>query len=266
MFKKPLLVGLAFASLLGSGAFAAGVDLLSHRAAYRLSLHNVATQGGISAVRGALVMEWRASCEGWISNQRLGFVADTNEGGDFVYDVRFSSWESLDHKKLRFNVRSFDGGTPFEEFRGQAMLEAPGKAGIANYIKPQEDSVELPAGTIFPTLHMNRLVEAAQKGQIVINHEVFDGSGPDALSSVSAFIGEAKVSMVGTGSEQHDEEVWPVRLAYYSGQSGVDTPDFQISFGLTAQGVLYDIILDYGDFALQADLEEMETFETPKCD
>ncbi|MEZ5823939.1 MAG: DUF1849 family protein [Geminicoccaceae bacterium] len=265
MKKSSLLAAIAVATAVGSTSFeAAAVDLLSHRAAYRLSLHDALASGGIVGVRGALVMEWRASCEGWISNQQLGFVADTQGGDDFMYDVRFTSWESRDHSTLRFNVRSFDGGQPFEEISGKAKLGTVGLGGVAHYDKPEESSIDLPEGTIFPTLHMNRLVEAAQAGEFVMTHEVFDGSDPEIVSTVSAFIGQARVSTVDTAAGK--EQRWPVQLAYYSGKSGVDTPDFQISFDLNERGVLYDIVFDYGDFALQADLEEMEAYETPVCE
>ena len=77
---------------------AAPVDLLSHRAAYRLSLAENGSTSAFVSVRGALVMEWRATCEGWLSTQQLGFVAQSAEGGAAVsYDVRFSSWESTDN-------------------------------------------------------------------------------------------------------------------------------------------------------------------------
>ena len=71
-------------------AAAPAVDLLSHRAAYRLSLAQ-AGRPSLAHVRGGLVLEWRAACDGWLSQQRLGFVAESDDGPGFSYDVRFSS-------------------------------------------------------------------------------------------------------------------------------------------------------------------------------
>ena len=102
----------------------------------------------MSQVRGGLVLEWRAACDGWISQQRLGFVAEADDGPGFAYDVRFSSWESLDNTQLRFNVRSFDGPNMHEEFRGLAELMAPGGTGAVHYQIPDGQDVSLPAGTI----------------------------------------------------------------------------------------------------------------------
>ncbi len=252
------------AAVLGSAApaLAAPVDLLSHRAAYRLSLADAGAVGGLSAVRGALVMEWRASCEGWLSNQQLGFVAEAAEGPGFSYDVRFSSWESVDNRKLRFNVRTRDDTGAAEDVRGQATLDGPGGAGVVNYAEPEVSVVTLPKGTLFPTEHVRSLIRAAEAGQRVVSHDVFDGSGPDALTRVTAVIGDARPAR---DAEAGGERVWPVNLAYYSLSEPDGTPSFELAFEMAADGVLYDVTLDYGDFKLKADLERMERFDAPSC-
>ena len=242
-------------------AMATPVELLSHRAAYRLTLASPSGAAGVTAVQGGLVMEWRAECDGWISSQRLGFVAATDGGPGFSYDVRFSSWESRDNTKLRFNVRSFDGLEMREEFRGEAALAGSGADGLARYDAPEGTKLDLPAGTIFPTEHVRRLIEAARSGERVVTHAVFDGSGEDALANVNAVIGPSRERTTATGTEAR----WPVNLAYYGTKVSDTLPDFQISFEMDDRGVLYDVMLDYGDFALKADLEKLEPMPAPDC-
>jgi len=241
----------------------AAVELLSHRAVYRLSLlDGTGSAGGVTNVTGGLVMEWRDSCVGAISNQRLGFVARFDDGPGFAYDVRFSSWESPDNQQLRFSVRSFDDGLLFEEFRGEATLAEDG-AGAAEFEAPPGETLTLPAGTLFPTEHLRRLIEGAELGEMVVSHDVFDGSGPEGLSRITAVIGRSKAAA-------KDEDVsgarrWPVSLAYHEATGSNELPDFEISFDLSERGVLHDLILNYDDFALKADLEQLETFEAPRC-
>ena len=258
-------IQLMAASLVGTLAFAAvaeaRVDLLSHRAAYRLSLDDGRPAKSVESVRGGLVMEWRADCDGWIMNQRLGFVATTTEGPGFVYDIRFSSWESIDNTELRFTVRNFDASELREEFRGEAALEAPGGSGLAHYEVPEESVISLPSGTIFPTEHLMRLIESAERGEYIVSHDVFDGSGPDALTNVTAFIGQAIAEPDGPKSEQR----WPISLAYHLPDHQDDVPEFEISFELTRDGVLHDVTLDYGEFALIAELESIEELPVPSC-
>jgi hypothetical protein len=255
----------ALAALLvatGVPALAAPVDLLSHRAAYRLSLAEPHASGGLASVEGALVMEWRASCEGSLSTQRLGFVAETAEGPGLSYDVRFSSWESPDNTRLRFSVRTFEGDRLAEEFRGQAALEGLGGRGLVRYTDPAPSVVELPAGTLFPTEHLRQLIAAARAGERVVTHEVFDGSGPEALTRVTAAIGPPRPA---TGDATAPRR-WPVSLAYHSVKSTDAVPEFEIAFELAEDGVLHDVTLDYGDFTLRAELEQLERFAPPRCE
>jgi EipB-like len=269
-FCLRLVAGAALSSglALGAGAppsHAAPVNLLPHRAAYRLSLAEAESSSGLAAVRGGLVLEWRAACDGWLSLQRLGFVAESDEGPGFTYDVRFSSWESRDNTQLRFNVRSFDGPRMQEEFRGLAKLEAPGAKGTARYSLPEGDVVELPAGTIFPTEHVADLIEAAQAGERVVSRQVFDGSGENALTRATAIIGRPKAVRLAGGAAE--ERRWPVGIAYFGEGKAEDDalPQFEISFDLSEGGVLHDVKLDYGEFTLDARLEKLETFEQPDC-
>lgn len=242
---------------------AAPADLLSHRAAYRLSLAEAESGAGLTQVRGGLVLEWRAHCDGWLSQQRLGFVASAAEGPGFTYDIRFSSWESPDSTQLRFNVRSFDDGQMHEEFRGQATLESPGGKGVARYTAPAGTELDLPAGTLFPTSHIQALIASAQAGTRFVTHEVFDGSGPDGLTRVTAVIGAPRtIPLVAGAGEAHG---WPVSLAYYNLAGQDALPQFEIAFDLTDQGLLQNISLDYGDFTLSAQLERLETFTEPSC-
>ncbi|MCS6877662.1 MAG: DUF1849 family protein [Geminicoccaceae bacterium] len=235
---------------------AQAVELVPHRAAYRVTLapHS---RGPVTEVRGGLVLEWRAGCEGWVSNQRLGFVAGREDGSSFSYDVRFSSWESRDGTELHFSVTSFENGKTGEEIRGRAELEAPGGPGRAVFVLPAESEMALPPGTLFPTRHIAELIRAAERGERFVAHLVFDGSGENALSNVSAVIGPARSGPEGPR--------WPVTLAYFGVGSADPTPDFTIGFELDARGVLHAVTLDYGEFVLEGRLDRLELLPRPEC-
>ena len=258
----------AWAAVVASPAAAlaaAPVDLLSYRAAYRLSLDAAGRQSAVGpsleSVRGALVLEWRADCTGWLSQQRINYVAQAAEGQGFTQDVRFSSWEAPDYTRLRFNVRNFEDGKAGETFSGAAALSAPGAKGEARYSEPAgSPPVALPPGTLFPTEHVRKLIEAAQAGERIHSSIVFDGSGAEALNLVTAVIGD------GGPAPGSGERRWPVRLAYHDAASDDALPEFEISFGLTDSGVLHDIRLDYGDFTLKGELEKLEPLAEPRCE
>ena len=269
MFRHVRLAGPGLA-LAACVAIAAPADatstttgLLSHRALYRLTLADSGSGSSLTRVRGGLVLEWRAACDGWLSQQRLGFVAEAAEGPGFAYDVRFSSWESLDRTQLRFTVRSFDGAAKEEEFRGSAKLGAPGATGTVSYTLPKPEEVGIPAGTIFPTEHIADLIAAAQAGEHILSRQVFDGSGEDALTKATAVIGRAKTTTLPDGTSQ---TVWPISVAYFPLDGDDALPQFEIAFDLSPGGVMSDVRLDYGEFTLDAALEKLETLPAPACD
>jgi len=261
-----LMVLLALAIGVGQASSAAA-GLEPHLAAYRLGLHGKQGSSALVEVRGGLVIEWRLACDGWLSRQRLGFVATTEEGPSFSHDVRFSSWEALDGSRLQYTIRSYDADGLQDEYRGEARLENGDAGGLASFSTPSEHEVKLPPGTVFPTEHLQRVLAGARAGTHFLSHEVFDGWGFDALTQITSVIGQAKEvgPSAGDASAQLTGRAWPVSMAYYNVEHPTDTPEFEASFLLVENGVLSDLVLDYGDFTLDATLEKLELFERPEC-
>jgi hypothetical protein len=236
----------------------AAAQLMPHRALYQLSLAEAG--GGLARAEGAFAIEWQAACEGYVSRQRLWFLGATEEGGLFDSDVRFSSWESRDTTMLRFTMRSFSDGELVEEYRGTAEVPRDGTPGRARYVLPEPEDMRLPPDTLFPTDHLNHLLASARRGEHLITHDVFDGSGgaSDALSAVTAVIGQA------LAEDEADERTWPVALAYHAPddhEAGV--PIFELRFLLNERGLMRDVYLDYGDFALKGTLEHISWLPLP---
>ena len=243
---------------------AAQATLEPHVAAYRLSLAGAADMANpFSEVRGGLVIEWRLACDGWLSRQRLAFVGTLQEGGDLSHDVRFSSWEALDGSRMRYSYRSYGDDELQEEFRGEAVL-APREGGVATFTTPSERRIELPAGTMFPTVHIQEVLREARAGARFVSHEVFDGAGFDALTQITSVIGQPRlVEPLADGGE--GGRAWPVSMAYYDLHTPSDTPKFEAGFLLGEDGVLRELALDYGDFKLDGALETLEVLERPDC-
>jgi hypothetical protein len=261
-----LFAGAAAAGLLG-GVSAAAAALEPHRAAYRLSLADAHQTTGLAGVNGGLVIEWQRACDGWISHQRLGFIAGSELGPNISHDVRFNSWESHDGTRMRYTVRSYEGDRLNEEYRGEAEIEPGRGGGKAHFTAPDSRDVALPPGTVFPTEHMKQVLASADSGKQIISHEVFDGWGYDALTQVNSVIGrprplEAAIAADGELASGGGD-AWPVSMAYYNVEAGADLPEFEANFLLTPQGVLQELILDYGDFRLKAKLEDFELLPAP---
>jgi len=246
---------------------AAGATLEPHVAAYRLGLHAKRGASALGEVRGGLVIEWRLACDGWLSRQRLGFVATTEEGQGFSHDVRFSSWEAVDGSRLQYTIRSFGDDGPQEGYRGEAVLENGETGGLASFAEPQEQDVKLPPGTVFPTEHLQRVLTGAEQGMHFLSHEVFDGWGFDALTQITSVIGQPQQLEAPAGGTIAGAagRAWPVSMAYYNVENPTEEPEFEASFLLIENGVLSDLVLDYGEFSLDATLEKLELLERPDC-
>jgi hypothetical protein len=243
---------------------AADAALQAHVAAYRLSLAGAADMANpFSEVRGGLVIEWRLACDGWLSRQRLAFVGTLQEGGDLSHDVRFSSWEALDGSRMRYSYRSYGNDELQEEFRGEAVL-APSEGGVATFTTPSERRIELPAGTMFPTLHIQEVLRGARAGERFVSHEVFDGAGFDSLTQITSVIGQPRL-VEPLADQNQRARAWPVSMAYYELHAPTDTPKFEAGFLLGEDGVLRDLVLDYGDFKLKGALQTLELLERPNC-
>jgi hypothetical protein len=263
---------MARAWILAVGAMVAVADggsiaqaaLEPHRAAYRLKLAEKHRASPLTYVRGGLVIEYRLGCDGWLSRQRLRFGAATEGGEGITHDVRFSSWESLDGLRLRYTVRSFEGDVLQEEYRGEAWLDSKDGGGVASFGLPHEEKVILPSGTVFPTDHIRRVLEEAGAGKRFVSHEVFDGWGFDALTQITSVIGSPR-TVEPALAEVGKSRAWPVSMAYYNIERKADTPDFEAAFLLTEEGVLRELLLDYGEFQLDATLESLELLERPAC-
>jgi hypothetical protein len=258
-------LGLLGATLLAIWSLPAGATLAPHVAAYRLSLAHAPALGmPFAEVRGGLVIEWRLTCDGWLSRQRLAFVGTLEEGGDLSHDVRFSSWEALDGSRMSYSYRAYGDDELQENFRGEARLDRP-DGGVAEFSEPDRREVRLPPGTIFPTEHLQKVLDEARAGARFVSHEVFDGAGFDSLTQITTVIGQPRRLEPLAEKPGEGVRAWPVSMAYYELQDANDTPKFEAEFLLGEDGVLRDVVLDYGDFRLDATLEQLELIDRPKC-
>jgi EipB-like len=249
--------------LVAAWSFGASAALEPHVAAYRLTLAPGSGLGvPFTEVRGGLVIEWRLTCDGWLSRQRLAFVGTLEEGGDLSHDVRFSSWEALDGSRMRYSYRSYGDDQLQEDFRGEARLDAPA-GGVATFAEPEPREVVLPPDTIFPTEHIQEVLDRARAGERFVSHRVFDGAGFEALTQITSVIGQPARSPA--QNAPGNGRAWPVSMAYYDLDDSDDVPNFEAEFLLGENGVLREVVLDYGDFQLNATLEKLELLDHPGC-
>jgi hypothetical protein len=246
------------------------IVLAPHRATYEMKLSVARPNSGIVEVNGNMVLETVDSCEGWNVKQRIKLTFLRNDGEEFETDSNFTSYESKDGLALRFSVRNVQNEEVEEELRGQADLEGIGGKGRARFSLPEERSFELPAGTLFPTSHLALIIKHARQGDKSVSYKVFDGARLDGAFQVNAVIGRPPRPAAGTPAVRGDvsllrQPAWGVRFAFFaSGDQGAP-PEYELALDLLANGVARSMLLDYGDFAVDARLMQIQAVPRPKC-
>jgi hypothetical protein len=247
------------------------VILAPHRATYDMKLATAHSGGGISSVSGRMVLETVESCEGWEIKQRIKLTFQRNDGEEFQTDSNFTSYESKDGLELRFSVRNIQNDEIDEELRGQADLETPGGKGRASFTLPEPRAFDLPAGTLFPNTHLALLIHHARANEKSISYKVFDGARLDGAFQVNAVIGRPPRAPPGTPQVRGDlgllrnQQAWGVRLAFFAANDQGAMPEYELTLDLLANGVARSMMLDYGDFAIDARLIQLQALPRPKC-
>jgi hypothetical protein len=135
--------------------------------------------------------------------------------------------------------------------------------------KPKAQTLDFGREVLFPTQHIEHLIEAAKHGGGAMQARVYDGSD----TGVKIF---ATMSVIGKEATKPDEDTqtasalsgirrWPVVISYFNEASGDAPPEYTLSFDLYENGVSGSLKLDYGAFALRADLRKLEILPTTAC-
>ncbi len=245
--------------------------LVPNRATYDMKLAVARPNSGIIEVNGNMVLETVDSCDGWEIRQRIKLTFLRNDGEEFETDSSFTSYESKDGLQLRFSVRNAQNDEVEEELRGRADLSALGGKGRASFTLPEARSFDLPAGTLFPTTHLALILKHAREGDKSVSYKVFDGARLDGAFQVNAVIGRPPRPTPGTPPTRGDvsllrnQPAWGVRFAFFANGDQGAQPEYELALDLLGNGIARSMLLDYGDFAVNANLVQIQALPRPKC-
>jgi hypothetical protein len=259
-----LLVSLLAAPVLDAQA----VEIAPHRALYSMTLGSTKSNSGVVGASGTMTYEWGETCDGWTVEQRYKLRMLYAESSEVEITSNYVTWESKDGLRYRFNERKMKNGELDEEVRGEAKLEGKGQPGTAAFSRPKQDTVDLPAGVVFPTEHTLLLIEKAQAGEQFLSKNVFDGATEDRAVEVSGVIGPEQPAGAGPNDVKSpllERPSWRIRLAFFPLDSKAEKPEYELGMRLHDNGVSREMLLDYGDFAVKAKLDEIEALPKPSC-
>lgn len=265
------VLALAGAAVLLQPAAAAAIDTAPHRAAYAFSLKSASRNSGIVDVHGGMSYELAETCDGWTVNQRILLRMVNRRNQEIRSVTNYTSWESKDGLRFRFSSRTTRNGRLRERYQGTATLKADG-SGLAVYSQPKRFQMRLPKGTIFPTAHSELIIKRAQAGETFTWRVLFDGTTDEGPYGVSAMVGKPR----GTGDSdeaeiqkvvgrQGESKFWPVSLAFFPQASSKSEPEYELKVGMHANSIARWLVMDYGNFIIDARLAKFQSLPQPKC-
>ncbi len=254
-----------------AGSAAEAMPLAPHRAAYELKLVN--TRGkGVSEATGRIGLEFTGSrCEGYATNFRQVLRISDDNGKSQNSDMRLTTFEGGDGKLLRFNSEKRTNGSNPEITSGQAERANDGGLSI-DVRQPKPSKTDFDGVAVFPTDHMQRLINAAKANERILELRVYDGSdGGEKIYETTAIIGN-QVPADGRAVEEAADKAglksmarWPVSISYFEPGKGERRPVYVLSFDLYENGVSGALKLDFGDFALKGELKRLEILKETAC-
>ncbi len=238
-------------------------DITSHRAVYTLELLQAGSSSGIIGTRGTAYFEWAKTCDGYLVNQHVRMQLALGEGQSSIAVLIFSSHETADGTGMGFKLRQMADGAVTQELEGVATLGPEG--GAVHFSVPERKDVQLPAGTMFPSTYTRRALAAMVAGQTRHTGVLFDGSTMDGAYQVATFFGLVENRPIPGGKTGEIEAFWATRAGYFQMTGGDAEPVFEVGSMVNAGGMAEWFDLDYGTFAVRANLKEIERLPEPKC-
>ncbi len=246
---------------------AGSAEIAPHRALYSMTLGSTRGDSGVVDARGTMDYEWGETCDGWTIEQRYRLKMRYAEARDIDIASSLVTWESKDGLRYRFNQKQTRNGEVDQEIRGEARLDGPGKGGVAEFSKPDPQTLTLAPGVLFPSAHTILLIDKAKEGETLVSRLVFDGSAEENAVQVSAVIG-SKVAgdpASADGSPLLERPGWRVRLAFFPADPNAERPDYELGMRLLDNGVSRDMVIDYGEYSIRAKLDDIEPLSKPHC-
>ncbi len=265
-----LLATLVSAAAWAAPALAAEpVALAGHEAFYTLTMdrsHPMNTD--VTNARGTMAYEITDACDSWASRQRLSITTSNRDGQDIEMVSDYVTLESKDGLSMRFRMRQTTDTAVTELVEGTATLEKTGGPGTITYTMPEEKTLPLPPGTVFPMMHTAAIITAAEEGKKFVAIPLFDGTGDKGAQ-------DSGVAIAGWGPTKTAS--YPalaalpsgrVRIAFFDrpkpGDKVPGGPDYEVGMRYFANGVADDLSMDFSEFVLAGKLTEFK-LPAPHC-
>ena len=243
--------------------------LVPHKALYDIDL--VATRSGsqIANIGGKMYYEWKPSCDAWVTDHRFSLNYEYSDSPAMRIASDFATLETFDGEQFNFSARRSRDKNLYEELRGVASIGD--EKGQVKYTLPEDLKFTLTKDTMFPMRHTVELAKRLHSGGKFFPATVFDGSDDEGPVEINTFIGNPVNAMkILEGSDKIDMTLvntlaWNVRMAVFPAESDISTSDYEMNMVFHDNGVISDMLIEYGDFSVTQKLVALERIEGDEC-
>lgn len=244
--------------------------IVPHRAVYDIALDRTQEGSGVSSASGRMVFEITGSvCDGYKMRQRMVVNIGDEEGNVGLLDFQIVTFESGAGDLYSFDSRTRVNDSVVEAVEGEARRQ--GSDIEVTLKQPSEKTVRLDGVALFPSQHLQAIIDAAVADRNFLSVELYEGAGTgEASDAVAAAIGGAEQAG-GDGLLRRGVRHWPISVGYFDGAAedstdlGEELPSYQMSFTLYENGVTNDLLMDYGDYALSGSLKDIQPLAIADC-
>ncbi len=266
MLIRRLLV--PFASLLVLAAPAMAQEMAPHRAVYEVgAIENGKPTGNTP---GTYAYELKLTCDGYVIHQRLRLEA-AGQRTAVVSEQQTLMTESKDGRKLTFEHRSLTGGKQTSLIKGEAIMSDDG-SGQARFSDPENQTVALPAGTLFPIAIARATIRAAKAGENGLDALFFFGDKVKPPQRVNAVIGKVPRRLADVKIPEGAEELVDgrsriyYRAGFFDGEAkGEGEPAFEMSSVTLDNGVELYGTHEQGEGGIEYRITRLEAIPKPEC-
>ena len=234
-----------------------------------MTLARRADDSGVVGANGAMDYEWGETCNGWTVEQRYRLKMRYAESQDVDVTSNFVTWESKDGLRYRFNQTADpQRRTSTRRFAARRGSTARARAASPSSKSPAANH-EIAARRAVPE-RPHDLADRQGQGRrrISSSRQVFDGAtdrkrgaglGGDRRQGRPPTRCSVKLSPL------LERPGWHMRLAFFPVDAKAEKPDYELGMVLLDNGVSRDMVIDYGDYTIQAKLDNIEALGKPSC-
>jgi hypothetical protein len=241
---------------------ASALALLPHRASYALTLDGSRPTGQLEDMSGTIDYQMTGSaCAGYNTLTRQFSESRGGEDGVLRQTVTSKAWEAGDGEVYRFESTT-ETASDTDNVAASVTREGADRLKVV-VTRPDDQVLTVDGVILLPTQHVLKVLAAAAAGADTLAAKVYDGaSDPQKVYDTLAVIGRlrsggarlapaAEAALAGHLS-------YPVAVSYYEPGAIDEGPAYVMSFTLYDNGVVGDLRIDYGRFAL---IGSMSAFE-----